>query len=75
MVSPGVAHTIELCDYKLYMHCGNHGMQRKIGILHTNMKIKCPTIPYIISQPTAGSDISLAFHLLIVACGGIKKSP
>lgn len=36
---------------------------------------QCLPIPYIISQPTVGRDISLAFHLLIVACGGIKKSP
>lgn len=36
---------------------------------------QCPPIPYIISEPTAGRDIRLAFHLVIVTCGGIKKSP
>lgn len=36
---------------------------------------QCPPIPYIISQSTAGRDISLAFHLVIATCSGIKKSP
>lgn len=76
MVSSGVAYNIQLCDYNIHMHCGTHCYvegDRNPPYKYENQQ--CLPIPYIISQLTAERDISLAFHLLIVACGGTKKSP
>ncbi len=47
MVSPGVAYNIQLCDYNIHMHCRTRGMKRKIGILHTNMKINSVSLFHI----------------------------
>lgn len=73
MVSPGVVYNIQLCDYNIHMHCGYVEEDRNPPYKYENQQ--CLPIPYIISQPTAGRDISLAFHLPIVACSDIKKSP